>query len=99
MKNDQKVQGNWNEIKTEIMQRWNISENDLIQSSGIPELANLIAKKVGEPRPNVLHELIAVVRTIDPDHALLKEYFDKTMAQGDDGARIVKTEKFEKKAS
>ena len=92
MKNEQKIQGKWEKIKPKLKERWNLSNNDLVQASGIPELASLIANRVGEPRPNILHELIHLVRTIDQDHPLLKDYFENTMVQGDDGSKLVHTD-------
>jgi len=64
MANQQTLQGNWNEIKGKLRERWGQLTNDELQSfqGNFEELVGLIEQKTGEARAaveNYLNELSA----------------------------------------
>jgi hypothetical protein len=76
---------NWTNVSSGIRSRWGICEDEIIQASGIDELAGFISKKYGEPRSNVLHELVNLVREQDPESPLVDEYISDSRAyRGDE---------------
>jgi hypothetical protein len=75
----------WENVVDVIQKRWNtLIQDEIRQSNGITELASLISRKTGEPRPNVLHEIIHLIRTVDQNHSLVQEYLQNNRMQGDD---------------
>lgn len=66
-----------------LTNRWSsISANEIHQASGLEEIVSLISRKSGETRPNVLHEVINLVRNVDNNHPILLDYFNSTKAMG-----------------
>lgn len=61
--NQQVVEGNWNEVKGEIMTKWGqLTDNDLTSVKGsFTELVGLIQKKTGQAREVVERELNEII--------------------------------------
>src|SRR2546428_14120072 len=59
MVNQQTLQGNWNEIKGKLRNRWGqLTNDDLQQAQGnVDQLIGLIQRKTGEARSSVEHFL------------------------------------------
>jgi uncharacterized protein YjbJ (UPF0337 family) len=55
MVNQQTLQGNWNEIKGKVRQRWGQLTNDELESAhgSVDELVGLIQRKTGEARERI----------------------------------------------
>ena len=59
MVNQQSLQGNWNEVKGGIRQRWGeVTDDDLSSFNGnVDQLVGLIQRKTGEARERIEHYL------------------------------------------
>jgi uncharacterized protein YjbJ (UPF0337 family)/ElaB/YqjD/DUF883 family membrane-anchored ribosome-binding protein len=91
--NEQTLQGNWNEVKGGIRERWGqVSDDDLSSFNGnIEQLVGLIQRKTGEARERIEHYLGELTeRTssgMDRASAAAREYAEQMQQSYDEMAQ------------